>query len=183
VRSSAPRIRLRPWRDADIPALRELRNDVELQSRLLARARGSDDAGVRDWLVRRNSGTSLLLVVADSHDDRAIGYVQAMDIDRDDRRADVGICLAPAYQGAGLGTEAMRCFLSHLALGEGIGKVTLRVRLDNDRAIACYRRIGFRECGTLRAHACFDGRFIDVVLMEVFLDPTRVPPGSATAHG
>jgi RimJ/RimL family protein N-acetyltransferase len=55
--------------------------------------------------------------------------------------------------------------------------------LNNARAIACYRRLGFRECGTLRAHANFDGRWIDVVLMEAFLDPARIPSGGAAAHG
>lgn len=180
---AAPRISLRPWRDADVATLRGLRNDVALQEMLLARARGSDDAKVRDWLAGRSSGASVLLVVAEAHGDRAIGWVQAVDIDRDDRRADIGICLAPAHQGMGLGTEAMRAFMAHLAANEGIGKVTLRVRADNDRAIACYRRLGFRDCGTLRAHACFGGRWIDVVLMEAFLDPGRIPAGGTAAHG
>ena len=179
---AVPRIRLRPWRDADVATLRELRNDVALQAMLLARARGSDDAMVREWLGRRGSGASLLLVVAEAGGDLAIGWVQAVDIDRDDRRADIGICLAPAHQGKGLGTEAMRAFMEHLDANEGIGKVTLRVRADNDRAVACYRRLGFRECGTLRAHARFDGRWIDVVLMEAFLDPGRIPGGGAAAH-
>jgi len=178
-----PRIGLRPWRDADVATLRDLRNDVELQAMLLARARGSDDAAVREWLGRRSSGGSVLLVVAEAPGDRAIGYVQAVDIDRDDRRADIGICLSPAHQGKGLGTEALRSFMDHLAASERIGKVTLRVRADNARAIACYRRLGFRECGTLRAHANFDGRWIDVVLMEAFLDPARIPSGGAAAHG
>lgn len=180
---AAPRIGLRPWRDADVATLRELRNDVPLQAMLLARARGSDDAKVREWLVARNSGASVLLVVAEAQGDRAIGWVQAVDIDRDDRRADVGICLAPACQGKGLGTEAMRAFMAHLGANEGIGKVTLRVRADNDRAIACYGRLGFRESGRLRAHARFDGRWIDVVLMEAFLDPARIPAGGIAAHG
>ncbi len=179
----APRIGLRPWRDADVAALRDLRNDVELQAKLLARARGSDDAGVREWLGRRSSGGSVLLVVTEAQGDRAIGYVQAVDVDRDDGRADLGICLAPVHQGMGLGTEALRRFMDHLSANEGIGKVTLRVRADNDRAIACYRRLGFRECGTLRAHARFDGRWIDVVMMEAFLDPARIPTGGAVAHG
>jgi hypothetical protein len=59
-----PRIGLRPWRDVDVATLRDLRNDVELQAMLLARARGSDDAAVREWLGRRSSGGSVLLVVA-----------------------------------------------------------------------------------------------------------------------
>jgi diamine N-acetyltransferase len=176
------RVRLRGWRESDVPALLEMRNDVPLQALLLARARGSDAARVREWITARNSGNSVVLVVADAADDRAIGYVQAQDIDREDGRADVGICLSPAAQGRGLGTEALRGFMRHLAETEGIGKVTLRVRSDNGRAIRCYRALGFRECGTMRSHSRFDGRWLDVTLMEAFMDATRGAGSGRAAH-
>lgn len=180
--SAAPRVVLRRWEEADLPALLRLRNDVALQAQLLARARGSDEPKVRAWLAARDAAGAVLLVVADAADGRVLGYVQAVDLDREDGRADVGICLAPEAQGRGLGSEAMRALLGHLHAREGIGKVTLRVRADNARAIRCYRGLGFRECGLLRAHARFDGRWIDVVAMEAFLDPARAPRTEA-AHG
>lgn len=176
--SPVPRVRIRPWREEDVHVLVELRNDVALQASLLARARGSDAERVRGWLRARNAPGSMVLVVADSATDDAIGYVQAIDIDREDLRADLGICLGPPHQGRGLGTEAMGLLLELLRTAEGIGKVTLRVRADNGRAIACYRKLGFRECGVLRAHARFDGRWLDVCVMEAFLDPGRDPEGA-----
>ena len=181
--SGAARVRIRDWRDEDLPALMAMRNDIALQESLLARARGSDAARVRHWLESRNGPGSMVKVVADAGNDGAIGYVQAVDMDLDDRRADLGICLAPAHQGRGLGSESMRAFMDLLRTSLGIGKVTLRVRADNARAIGCYRGLGFRECGRLRAHAWFGERWIDVVLMEAFLDARRDPAPEGSPHG
>jgi diamine N-acetyltransferase len=153
----------------------QLRNNVGLQASLMARARGSDFAQVRRWLESRSEPGSMIRVVADTETDEAIGYLQAVDIDRDDRRADVGICLGPGHHGRGLGTEAMREFMNLLRISEAVGKVTLRVRADNSRAIACYHRLGFTQCGTLHAHAWFEEQWIDVVVMEAFLDTGRDP--------
>lgn len=171
--TAPPRVHLRRWREQDLSLLVRLRNDVALQAQLLARARGSDEAKVRAWLAAREAAGAVLLMVADAASGRGMGYVQAVDIDRDDGRADIGICLEPDSQGQGLGGEALHLLIAHLRDAEGLGKVTLRVRADNERAIRCYLGHGFRECGRLRAHARFEGRWIDVVLMEQFLDPNR----------
>lgn len=180
---SAPaRVELRRWREDDLPELLRLRNDVDLQAQLLARARGSDEAKVRAWIGARDAAGAVLLVVADAATGNAVGYVQAVDIDREDGRADVGICLGPGAQGRGLGTEAMGALLVHLRDREGLGKATLRVRADNARAVRCYLRLGFRECGRLHAHARFAGQWVDVLLMEAFLDPRRAPRRE-DAHG
>ncbi|HEX2543238.1 MAG TPA: GNAT family protein [Ramlibacter sp.] len=161
---------LRPWRDADVPALQQWRNDVALQAQLLARARGSDEGAVRRWLAERSAGPkSLLLVIADVTSDAPLGYLQIVDIDAEDRRGELGICLAPQAQGRGLGTAAVRLALEHARSEAGLRKINLRVRSDNARAIRCYERLGFVRCGVWREHVFIEGGWRDVVLMEIFL--------------
>lgn len=165
-------IHLRPWKEADVAAMKELRNDVPLQAQLLARARGSDDAQVRQWLKDRSSNEgSTLSIIADRGNDQALGFIQFTGIDAIDRRAEMGVCLARPAQGKGFGTQAIRMALDHVREDPGLRKVGVRVRADNAGAIRCYTKIGFERCGLLRRHASFEGVWHDVVLMEIFLQP------------
>ena len=95
--------------------MKELRNDVELQKKLLARVRGSDEVQVRDWLVSRSSDSrSMLFVIARVADDKPLGYLQFIEVDPVDLRADLGICLAPGNEGKGLGREALNLAIAYM---------------------------------------------------------------------
>jgi diamine N-acetyltransferase len=162
---------LRTWREADVELLTALRNDRDLQALLLARVRGSDEAQVRQWLRDRTSGAdSLFFIIAESPADRCIGYVQLAAIDWVDRVGDLGICVAPGHQRRGAGTRALTLAMDALRRTWGIRKINLRVRSDNLRAIRCYERLGFAHCGLQRRHVNLDGAWLDVVLMELFVD-------------
>jgi RimJ/RimL family protein N-acetyltransferase len=164
------RIRLRTWCEDDVGVLQALRNDVELQGRLLARARGSSRDEVTAWLRRRSAeATTLFWVVADPATDAALGYLQITALDPTNRHADLGICLAPGAQGRGLGSEVLAVALRHLRDEHALRKVSLRVRADLANAIRCYTRAGFVECGRQRSHFTFGGAWHDVVLMEALL--------------
>jgi RimJ/RimL family protein N-acetyltransferase len=164
-------IRLRTWQERDLPRLQVLRNDVALQAQLLARAQGSNLEQVREWLERRTSGSdSVLFVIADRNEDEALGFIQFTGLDPIDGLADLGICLSPAAQGRGAGTEAITLALPYLVEVQRTRKLNLRVRADNERAIRCYQRLGFQPCGHLRKHIFIDGNWQDVLLMELFLE-------------
>jgi RimJ/RimL family protein N-acetyltransferase len=51
-----------------------------------------------------------------------------------------------------------------------VTKVNLRVRTDNQRALAIYRRLGFAVEGTLRRDICVDGQCYDHYAMGLFVD-------------
>ena len=163
-------VNLRPWNEADLPTITALRNDVVLQAKLLAIARGSKESEVRDWLEKRSSGTDkLFFVIAEPSSDDAIGYLQFLDIDPVNLHADMGICLSPASQSKGAGTEALKLVLAELADKTKLRKVNLRVRVDNPAAIRCYRGVGFLQSGLLVEHVFIEGTWQDIVLMEYFL--------------
>lgn len=54
---------------------------------------------------------------------------------------------APEHRGRGLGTEAVRLLLAHAFGTLGLATVRVRVLAFTARALACYRRCGFREMG------------------------------------
>lgn len=163
-------VNLRPWKDEDLPTITALRNDVALQAKLLAIARGSKESEVRDWLAKRSSGTDkLFFVIAEASSDDAIGYLQFLDIDPVNLHVDMGICLSPASQGKGAGTEALKLALAELTNNAKLRKINLRVRADNPAAIRCYRGVGFVQCGLLAEHIFIEGAWQDIVLMEYLL--------------
>ena len=67
-----------------------------------------------------------------------------------------------AFQGRGLGRSAMALALDAAFGPHGLHRVWLHTRPDNPRAIALYRRLGFREEGTERESILLpDGRWAD----------------------
>ncbi len=168
---SGQKIKLRAWCEDDLPELAKLRNDVELQASLMARVRGSTIEQVRGWLAEKSrSEDSLFFVIADARNDEASGFLQFTGFDRIDRHAELGICLAPAAQGKGLGGEALELVFPYLRRVWGMRKLVLRVRSDNLAAIGLYEKKGFEKCGTLHRAFLFNDRWHDVVLMEKFLE-------------
>ncbi len=161
-------IRLRPYNESDLPLIAAWRNDVVLQTQLMARPRGSSLLAVRAWLDgRAKASDRLLWIIAELNDDHAIGYIQLDNINPIDRHCDLGICIDRVAQGRGFGSEAVRVASKYANDIWRMNKISLRVLVDNRPAIAAYAKCGFVECGRLRSHFFIDGGFKDVVLMEL----------------
>jgi putative acetyltransferase len=79
--------------------------------------------------------------------------------------AGLGISVASAWQGKGVGNELMRRLLEWADNWAGYLRIELTVYTDNARAIALYRKHGFVEEGTSRAHALRDGVYVDSLMM------------------
>ena len=84
-------------------------------------------------------------------------------------RGILGMGLLADYRGAGLGGRLLDACLRH-APRSHISKVELTVFTDNAPAIALYRKFGFSEVGVTYDYRRRDGRKLDALLMEKFLD-------------
>jgi diamine N-acetyltransferase len=164
-------IRLRPVCDADLATIAELRNNVRLQAQLITRARGSSINDVREWLLKRKTSPEFLIfAIAESQSDDCVGYIQFDKLSLVDRRVELGICIAPARQGKGIGSEVIELSKGYLRDAWGVRKVSIGVLADNEPAIAVYLKCGFKECGRMREHFLFGGIWKDVIMMEAFLE-------------
>jgi RimJ/RimL family protein N-acetyltransferase len=101
------------------------------------------------------------------HEGRCVGEARLHHVDQVAGEGWLAVGLfAPADRGRGVGTEATRLVLGHAFGALGLRRVRLRVLAFNTRALACYRRCGFREVG--REPARLDsGEAAEDVLMEV----------------
>jgi putative acetyltransferase len=95
------------------------------------------------------------------------------------RRAHVrglGLAVAPAWQGQGIGRRLLAQALDWADNWAHVLRVELHVHADNDRAIALYRSMGFVEEGRHRAYALKSGRYVDSLSMaRLHPDPPRLP--------
>ncbi len=160
------RVRLRAVRPDDHDRLREI-----LREPSVARWWGPPRPGVDvvdDWLDADED----TLVLAIEVDGQVVGSLQfAEEADPDYRHAGIDLFLATASQGRGLGTDAIRTVARHLFDVRGHHRLTIDPSAENERAIAAYRRVGFRPVGVMRSYERgSDGSFHDGLLMDLLRD-------------
>ena len=161
------RLRLRDWIETDLPVMMQLRNDVELNQKLLSQVRGSDLAQVRSWISEKTSGpSSILFVIAEKSSNRALGYLQFVNIQSAERSGDLGICFSPQASGKGFGQEALNLAIEYFRQSKRLLKLSLRVSTDNLAAIHCYQKVGFQQIALLPHDISINGVWKDILLME-----------------
>jgi len=102
-------------------------------------------------------------------DGQMAGYIQYYEeSDPEYRHATIDITLHPQFCNRGLGTDALRTLCRHLLGDLGHHRVTIDPALHNARAIASYRKVGFRDVGVMRRYErANDGTWRDSLLMDL----------------
>ncbi|HEY1012474.1 MAG TPA: GNAT family N-acetyltransferase [Herpetosiphonaceae bacterium] len=95
--------------------------------------------GEMDWgtSIRRTYAVAL-------HDGALVGRITLRDIEPNNTSARLGITIGSPFVSQGYGTESMRCFLNEYFTGMRFKKMVLDVAAVNERAVRCYRRLGFQ---------------------------------------
>jgi ribosomal protein S18 acetylase RimI-like enzyme len=88
------------------------------------------------------SPTWVALIAKDAHG-TIVGYASYRWESDDSRASTFGICIRPAYRGVGLG-QALSARLFEIAADVGPPVMSLTVQKANLRALALYRKMGFR---------------------------------------
>ena len=76
----------------------------------------------------------------------------------------LGMGVAATHRSQGIGSRLMDTTLE-AASANGLSRIELTVRADNQPAIALYARKGFKLEGTLRRYLRVDGEWFDALLM------------------
>ena len=100
------------------------------------------------------------------------GSIQtAEEAEPDYRHASIDLFLGPAFQGRGLGSDAIRALAHWLFEDCGHHRLTIDPSAANERAIRTYTAIGFRPAGVMRRYERGpDGTFHDGLLMDLLRD-------------
>lgn len=119
-------------------------------------------------IIKNNSH---IFSIIDSQSNDAIGRVMLFDIDHVDRRAMVGIVIGEKkYWSKGYGQEAMNLILDYAFNLLNINNIMLGTFEFNQRAIALYKKIGFKEMGRRRQGRIIGGKKFDVIFMDLLAE-------------
>jgi L-phenylalanine/L-methionine N-acetyltransferase len=134
--------------------------------------------------VERYSKTSpatLLLVAVNASQgaEEVIGVVGLHEAHHNLRRAHVrglGITVAKAWQGQGVGQRLLKAAMDWADNWTGVLRIELTVFAHNDKAIALYERNGFVREGVMRAFALHEGVYADALAMaRLHPNPPKLP--------
>jgi N-acetyltransferase len=148
---------------------------------------------VEKAMADQERGESVVFATVERFSGRVIGSTRFMNIDRANRRAEIGSTwIAPAWQRTSVNTEAKFLMLRHAFEIWQCIRVELKTDALNQRSRNAILRIGAKEEGTLRKHlVTWNGRLRDTVYFSI-LDTEwpevksrlerRLAVGSTPAH-
>ena len=158
-------VTLRPAGPEDVPVLAAIRATPQVR----ARWRGDDDSTPEIVASIDDPDLGYYAVV---HDGRVVGAIQwAAEEEPDYRHASIDIFLDPAVHGRGVGTDAVRTLARHLVDDHAFHRLVIDPAADNEAAIRCYAKVGFRPVGIMRRYErAADGSWHDGLLMDLLAD-------------
>lgn len=152
------RLRLRQLTHADAPAIKALFSDAQVLEFLV-----EPPVELIDWLNGhyKNQVAARWGITLDG-DDRVIGTVGFHRWDRQNRHADLGYDLMPAYWGRGYATEAARAVVDWCFERLNLHRMQADCTLGNVRSERTILKLGFLQEGVWREQYWEHGRFVDI---------------------
>jgi N-acetyltransferase len=120
-------------------------------------------------LAEQERGESIAFATVENGSDRVIGSTRFMNIDRANRRVEIGSTwIAPAWQRTAVNTEAKYLMLRHAFEVWQCMRVELKTDALNQKSRNAILRIGAKEEGILRRHlVTWTGRVRDTVYFSI----------------
>lgn len=104
-------------------------------------------------------------------DDKIIGSISLEEISHIHRGATLGIFIGDdSGRNKGYGTEAVRLILDYGFNYLNFNNIKLDVMEFNERAIACYKKCGFKEYGRRRKCYFLNGKYYDKIEMDILAE-------------
>ena len=103
------------------------------------------------------------------------GLIQSHEEDDPEyRHAGMDIVVSERFHGTGVAVDALRTLARHLLDERGHHRLVIDPAAHNERAIACYRKVGFQAVGVMRQYERGpDGTWHDGLLMDMLKEDLR----------
>ena len=152
------RLTLRPFTDADAPAVQRLAGAREVALNTLLIPHPYPDGAAESWIASHGQGGELVFAIDDGQLVGAMGLI----IDRLHDRAEIGYWIGVPFWGRGYATEAaaavVRCgFEEHR-----VNRIFAQVFRRNPASARVLQKVGMRYEGTLRQHVKKWDEYVDV---------------------
>lgn len=125
--------------------------------------------GTKEWIERNMK--NYIFAIINLENDELIGYCKFYDINNISRICSIGIVIGEEKdRNKGYGKEAIYLMLDYAFNYLNINNVMLQVKSFNERAIACYKGVGFKEIGRRRQSYFLNGKYYDDIYMDILAE-------------
>lgn len=177
------KVRLRPLRREDTPVLWQYWSDLDVATRASNEPPKPLTLEETQDLYEELGKKENLVRFAIEAEGELVGSCTLHSIDKHNRHCEVGIALGKAHWAKGYGQDALRMLVDFAFRYHNMHRVGLEVLADDERAVACYRNVGFVEEGRIRSRDWFAGGYRDVMVMGILEDEWRSDDAHKDSNG
>ncbi|MFX1507908.1 MAG: GNAT family N-acetyltransferase [Promethearchaeota archaeon] len=149
-------------------------NDIQFMNfsgRITPMSQEEGKEWIRNTWNERKQGEKYHFAIITKKEGKHIGNIRLKILNEVSRRADIGLGIFnPKYRNKGLGTEALELIIDFGFKTLNLLSLELRVFSNNHRAIAVYKKLGFREIGLRRKADFIEGEFLDDLMMDLLVE-------------
>jgi len=116
-----------------------------------------------------DSPTSTLLVGTIDDEIVCVGSISAPKRERIAHQCNLAMSVLKAFWGLGVGTYLLSALIDFAKSTGKLEIIHLQVLVNNERAIALYKKMGFIEIGVFPKFAKINGQYFDDILMNLYL--------------
>lgn len=159
-------IYLSPMNVEDADTYVQWLNDMEVTDRIGSSSRITTLEGEREWISKMSNHYQFAIVRLE--DNKLIGNCGIENVDHLRQCAEVGLFIGDEEnRNKGFGSETLNLLLDYGFDYLNLNNIMLRAFSFNERAIACYKKVGFKEIGRRRKSYYRKGQFYDEVYMDI----------------
>lgn len=122
----------------------------------------------KEWIEKNNRNGNFQFAIVKQDNDELIGNCGFNELDTINRKATIGIFIGEEEnRGKGYGYEALTLLISYGFDYLNLNSIMLSVYSFNENAIACYKKVGFKEIGRRREAYLMKNKRYDDIYMDI----------------
>lgn len=158
---------LSPRNSDDVEIFTKWLNDFEITDYIGRSGQVMTLDSEKEFLENKTENAASFVIV-ESKSEKMIGTVGLEKINHLRRTATLGIFIGDKEcHNKGYGTEAIKLILDYGFNYLNLNNIKLDLLEVNERAYACYKKCGFKEYGRRRKSEFLNGKYYDVVSMDI----------------
>ena len=126
----------------------------------------SNEENISEMVDKWNE-SGMIFSIINKKTNEFMGHVSFFGADNNKTFITMGIYIAEEYRGNGYGLEAIKLSTEYMFRFHVYRSIHLEVFSYNEGAYRLYQKAGFKECGRFHNSRYFNGKFYDIILMEM----------------
>lgn len=171
------KIKLRPLEKNDLDSIMEFWNTYETRIGLdlfIPMSSMMENEFIERAHEGAKSGKHFIFAIEEISTGKFLGTCGIDNINHISRSAELGIAIHnPENHSKGYGTDTMKCLIKFGFNILNLHRIELWVMEFNERAIHVYEKVGFKEVGKKREARFLQGRYYDIILMDILEEEFR----------